>query len=1707
MPDELRFELDCTSSDLLMALTLSKCEPAADAHWELAPLIDLVAAASCEAHQGALQFTVEVVELPEVQRGRYLRISVHQGTRRYRAEYSTSGAPDTWRVCLEGELHAAATELVAWQEHTAQRSELAVDDSTRELSVHYALHPQYLAAALQAAGQMLDARPTRIEAVSLLERGAAPTELVLQRAVDRSLVATFLDATGQVVAQLRGLRAAFCLDELVELAQASLGRAVNAQDHLLEQGASSIALMRLANALFERTGLEVSLATLLKTASLTQLLEQLRAPGSSTSSSAQSARLHALVTDPEQAVHAGVAPLNALQRAIWLASCRPDAARSYVESCAFRLSGPLDVPALVRAWSAVVESHESCRSYIMQRGAELHQVSLPVSDAAMTWVESAAADGGAAWLAEQAAAALRPGEPWVRASLLRLGAQEHLLSLVGHHALCDGRSLRERILPALASSYATHDPSPNLRPVLQARHVAQLEREPEWAAELARTSVMWREQLSGAPEHVVFPHAHSHASTTDYAGASYRFTIPSALAERLQHVARRERRSLFTLTLAAFRAALYRWSQLQDAVIGVPIAQAWSPHFQTAAGCFVDFVPLRLAADGGSVLRSLLDTAQARLSWALEHQQTPFAHVLTQPSVEAYRHPEIALGFSYEVSRLELSLRDLAVEPLNTGARDVKLPLFLRIEAADDALSATLEYRTALFDHAQMAQFAASYLRLLEALDQQLDTPLRELPWLSAEDRARVLAHARGPVSHDAPVLSELIAEVAATTPDTPAVIDGTHVLRYGALDQLANALAATLLQQRAARVGLFLGTGLHFPIGVLGALRSGVCFVPIEPEQPRARICSLLSGAELSTVATIRAHADHPALAGCDLILLDELTPQTQPVAHTPSPDTLAYGIYTSGSTGLPKLALATHAGVANKIGAQRTAFALQHGARVLQFASPAFDAAFSEAVLALAAGGTLVTADLRARYDGAALFSLLQAQRVEVAMLTPSVVRGLPHEPLPALALLLLVGEPCPEALVRQWSGARRLFNLYGPAETTVWATSQACAPDQGAPAIGRPIANVHAYVLDPDLNLLPQGHVGELCIGGIAVGPGYGNAPELTAERFVSDPHAADGGRLYRTGDRARMLPDGRLMYLGRQDHQVKLRGRRVELGEVEAALRTHGGALEAVAVLQAADTPAARIVAYVTQPQGTVLSERVMREALHAQLPNHAVPSEIRTLTEWPRLASGKIDRRALAELGAATPQTTHVLSRTPLEHAVVQALAQVLHRPSDEIHLDSDFFALGGHSLTAVALADALEQTTQVALPLPELLASPTVRQLAQRIEAHQHGIQLAVPRPTQLLAHDCLLAPYAVPELAPRSPWHTVLLTGATGGLGLQLLAALLRTTSAHVVCLVRASSDAQARERLARALDALPELRAQDRVRVRAVRAHLERPLLGVDTTHYSWLSSEVDAILHAAAVVDFSAPYAQLRTVNVEGTRALIDLAFQQRRKEFHYVSSLSALFPSAERAPRSLEERPGPAPDALTMSYGQSKAVCERLLASAAELGLPVRIYRPSRVCASAAAPSGDILSRFLATCIRLGRFPDLAGADNLIPSDVAAGMIVDIARQPQLAARYFHIANPVATTLDTFQLALQAHGQRCERVPYAEWSRDLAGTDLSPMASLFQGADWLELGLPNVDLRNTERALPDLHTRCPRVDLAWIVTNLAALLDPVLAGRAA
>ncbi|HLL85372.1 MAG TPA: amino acid adenylation domain-containing protein, partial [Longimicrobium sp.] len=1014
----------------------------------------------------------------------------------------------------------------------------------------------------------------------------------------------------------------------------------------------------------------------------------------------------------------GDAPVTAGQRALWfLQRLAPDSAAYHVARAA-ELHGPVDLGALRRAFQALVDRHPALRTTFpewdgapVQRIAPAATVSFEEVDAT-GWTDTALDE-------RLAAEAHRPFDlqhgPLFRAHVFTRSPERRVLLLVLHHAVTDLWSLAV-LAGELAAEYeAARQGQPSALPRIAgaaSAHIARAQQTLLAGAEGERLWSWWREALAGAPTALELPVDRPRPAVQRHRGASLAHRFAPDFGPKLEAFARSRGATPFMVLLAGLGALLHRYTGERELVVGSPSAGRDRAGLADAVGYFVNPVPLRLRPEPELSFDALVARTRETVLGALRHAALPFPVLVERlhPSRDPSRSPvfqvmfalqraptlEDALAaFALESPGGRFDLGGLVMEPRRVERRSAQVELAIVAAATREGFGAVLEYSADLFDAGTIERLARHWSRLVEAALDAPSLPLSALPLLDAPER-RLLHDWSGqaPANAVGRTVPELFEEQVDRAPDAPAIDDGHVVLSYREVEARANRLAHHLLRRGLrpeAPVAVLVERSPDLPIAFLGILKAGATYLPIDPAMPDERLRWILQAAGAAVVVTRGALAGRCAGTGVEVVDLDVMAgalaelPSERPPARA-LPGSLAYVLYTSGSTGRPKGVAVEHRAACNLAGAQIRAFGVGPGDRVLQFSSCGFDVSIMDFLMALATGGTLCIAPREALLPGPELARLLRERGITVFALVPVVLSVLSPEELPALRTVITGGEICTEEMVNRWAPGRRLFNVYGPTEATGWCTLQPC--EAGAPrrpSIGRAHDGHRAYVLDAEMAPVPVGVPGELYLGGAGLARGYAGRPDLTAERFVPDPFGGQpGARLYRTGDRVRWLADGTLDFLGRVDDQVKLRGYRVELGEIEAVLLEHPAVREAVVVLRSTGAGAEpRLVAYVTPASVDVAA---VRAALAARVPAYMVPSAFVTLAALPLNASAKVDRRALPpppavdEPGLAAPLGE-------VEAIVAQVLAEVLGVSRVGAH--ANFFDdLGGSSLT-VAKACAL----------------------------------------------------------------------------------------------------------------------------------------------------------------------------------------------------------------------------------------------------------------------------------------------------------------------------------------------------------------------------------------------------------------------------------
>jgi amino acid adenylation domain-containing protein/non-ribosomal peptide synthase protein (TIGR01720 family) len=1054
--------------------------------------------------------------------------------------------------------------------------------------------------------------------------------------------------------------------------------------------------------------------------------------------------------------------LSFAQERLWFLQQLDPGDVSYLVPSAIRLGGALDRGALARALDAIVQRHEVLRTRIvMVDGApravvdDGFHLDLPIADLApMPEAEREAAVRGAI-----AAEMRRPFDlaaPPIRARLFALAGEEHVLFVVMHHVATDGWSVGvlQRELSALYQAFHAGQPSPLPALPLQYADYAAWQRGWLSGEVLDRQLAWWRAHLAGAPAALDLPADRPRPAVMSHRGARHPFSLPASLQAALVALARREGATLFMVVLAAFDVLLSRHAGQGDVVVGTPIAGRTRAETEGLIGFFVNTLALRAEIRDDEPFRDLLARVREACLGAYAHQDLPFERLVQdlEPARDLSRTPVFQAMLMLQNAPQEAGAAGgLARRRVAADAGTAKFELTLTLNETPAGIAGNLEYVADLFDAATIARMVDRFRILLEGIAEDPGRRVIDLPMLAEGERAQVLSawnDTAAAYPADACVHA-LVEAQAARTPGAVAVAAGADELAYRDLDLRANRLARHLGRLGVgpgSRVGLCVERSPQMVVAMIGVLKAGAAYVPMDPTYPRGRLAMMVEDAGLDAVVSEEAVSWAVGPTSSRTVLLDGDRAAIEveddaPIAPQAGPESIAYVIYTSGSTGTPKGVEIPHRAVVNFLASMARTPGLDAADRLAAVTSLSFDIAGLELLLPLTVGARVEIVRRDESADGATLRAILDRAAITVMQATPSTWRllldaGGATSPLGSrrgLLKALVGGEAVPrdlaDALARE---AASVWNMYGPTETTIWSTVQRLAGGERV-LIGRPIANTQVYVLDAALSPSPIGVPGELYIAGDGLARGYLGRPALTAERFVPDPFGPPGARMYRTGDLARWIAGGALECLGRVDHQIKLRGFRIELGEIEAALASHPAVREAAAIVREDAPGDRRLAAYVVAADpASPPSAAALRAHLRERLPDYMVPSAFTRLDALPLTPNGKVDRKALPRPDAERGDE-QVAARGPIEEAIAGIFAEVLRLPVDQAGARESFFDMGGHSLLATQVVSRLRETLGVDLPVRALFEAPSPAELATRVEAAlRAGAGMEIPPLTRV---------------------------------------------------------------------------------------------------------------------------------------------------------------------------------------------------------------------------------------------------------------------------------------------------------------------------------------------------------------------------------------
>ncbi|MCW5315483.1 amino acid adenylation domain-containing protein [Nostoc sp. KVJ3] len=1031
-------------------------------------------------------------------------------------------------------------------------------------------------------------------------------------------------------------------------------------------------------------------------------------------------------------------PLSFAQTRLWfLDQLNPNSA-SYNIPIALRLAGMLNQAALEQSLEEIIYRHEALHTNFITVDGEPIQIIQTGATWNVSVVDLRHLSTTEQEIATQQLAQQQAVQPFdlakqilIRAKLVVLSETEHVLLLCMHHIVFDGWSMGVFVqeLAALYNAYSTGQ-FLSLTPLpIQYADFALWQRDWLQGDVLQSQLSYWHQQLANAPALLPLPTDRPRPALQTFAGAYQEFTLSVELTDWLTKLSQEHGVTLFMTLLAAYDTLLYRYTGVADILVGTPIANRDRSEIEGLIGFFVNTLVMRSNLAGNPSFSELLSRVREVALGAYAHQNLPFEMLVEalQPERNLSHTPLFQVMFVLQNAPMpQVDLAGLTVSPLKLTGTTTKFDLTLIMQNTPTGLVGVWEYNTDLFDASTIERMTGHFVTLLEGIIANPEQQISQLPLLTEAEQQQLLLQWND-TGADYPwdkCIHQLFEEQVERKPNATAVVFGKQQLTYYQLNCRANQLAHYLRSlgvKPDTLVGICVERSLEMVVGLLGILKAGGAYVPLDPEYPPERLSFMLEDAQVSVLLTQQQLIDRLPKHQAKLVFLDELWSQiAQNNQDNPSSGVKAFHlanvIYTSGSTGKPKGVMVEHKGLSNLAQAQIQTFGVGSNSRILQFASFSFDASIWEVVMALMSGGTLYLASKDSLLPGQPLIERLRNDSITHITLPPSALAVMPGSELPALQTIIVAGEACPAELIKQWSVGRNFFNAYGPTEATVCATIGKATPkaiaqcnDNEKISIGRAIANTQVYILDRNLQPVPIGVPGELHIGGVGLARGYLNRPELTQEKFIPNPFGS--GRLYKTGDLARYLPDGNIEYLGRIDNQVKIRGFRIELAEIESLLGQHSDVQNCCVIAHEGTEGNKRLVAYAVPQKDVTLTTDELREFLANKLPGYMIPAAFVILESLPLTPNGKVDRRALPDPDLHQELLDYVMPNTEVERIIAGIWQKAL--AVEKVGIYNNFFELGGHSLLLVKINQQLQEEFGLELSIVDMFNYPTIHRLNQ----------------------------------------------------------------------------------------------------------------------------------------------------------------------------------------------------------------------------------------------------------------------------------------------------------------------------------------------------------------------------------------------------------
>ncbi|MGE7888622.1 amino acid adenylation domain-containing protein [Bacillus cereus] len=1170
----------------------------------------------------------------------------------------------------------------------------------------------------------------------------------------------------------------------------------------------------------------------------------------------------------------------------------------------------------------------------------------------------------------------------------------------------------------------------------------------------------WGDKLVSYPNVLKMPTDRKRTLEPQINGKTEIINLPIDFYQEIKEFSIKHHVSIFMTFYAAFTVLIHRFSGQESILTGTPVANRNEIDFERIIGLFVNTIVIPSDLKQNFTFIEHLKNIRNNILDAFEHQDMPFDKLVEviKPERNIAINPLFQTAFSYQKkSKCPLELNEIVVNSVDIDLNTAKTDIYMVIEELETNIVLAVEYNSNIFNSSTIQGLLKSFVTILENVVRNPLVRVKDISLLSDNDGQQLLHLLNGEYSDTSNLkcVHQLFEECVLSHPDAVAIEIQNEKMTYSQLNDRANILAKTLLKNGVTTervIGICVDRSFDMVIALLGVLKAGASYLPLDPTLPDERINYMLEDSNVQCVITNKI-INRSFNKKSQLLYLDflrEVDGKVENVDVKVSLDNLAYTIYTSGTTGKPKGVQISHRGLSNLAYNEMNNYNVGIGSKVLHVASFGFDAALYGILITLLNGGTLIIADLN-NYDvDYTINDLLMKKKINYANLTPSFLRVFNPEALDSLETIVSYGEELTNELIEKWSSpSRKVFNGYGPTETTVGATSMECTPQKyERPPIGQPFKNYSAYVLDEKLQLVPVGFEGELYISGVGLARGYINRTDLTAENFIPNPFSVLGERMYKTGDIVKVLEDGNLSFVGRKDDQLKIRGYRIELKDIESTI-LECSFIKDVFIDVIDNNGEKKMVGYLIFKDFSQGSKQELMLFLKNKLPSYMIPSHLISIESFPMTPNGKLDKKALPKINFTRElETPYKAPSTELETAIQKIWTEVLG--IEKISVDDDFFELGGQSLLVAKVVYKMRDMfeTKLELPIRIIFRNPTISGMAKMVEmVLKDGIDNILEQINQIdLSQEAQID-------IPKQKVHfdkvkslnpSIFITGVTGFLGVFLLDELLKQETGDVYCLVRAADDEEAMMRIYNSMSSYGLWDESMRKRIIAVSGDLSSPNLGLEQTKFDFLALEVDVIYHNGALVNFTYPYHSLKSANVDGTCEIIKLSRQRKIKPIHFISTLS-VFPTKNIEERGViyENDISMQSQGLGTGYSQSKWVAEQILQKVRSNNHPVNIYRLSRMIGhstSGVCQSNDFLWKFIQCCIQMNSFPNINMEYDVVPVNIAAKSIVELSKNKKHSENY-HIFNENKLNYSTILQAVRQAGYSFELVPYEEWEQEL------------------------------------------------------------------